>query len=112
MANIYDNSQIDLTQLTNAKLIERYGRIPYEAPVEVEAARDIIMQNPDGFAPVADRQVILNYLTQEEPHVKSNNNLKFRRINGGKRRKSKRDIKSIKSRKIRKSRKSIKSRRR
>ena len=105
MANIYDNSQTDLTQLTNAELIERYGRLPYNAPVEVEAARDVIMQpqNQNGFAPVPDRQVIIDYLIQEEPHVKSNNNLKFRRTTGGKR-KSRRGRKSKRSRRGRKSR--------
>jgi len=104
MANIYNNAkQTDLTELTNAELLERYERLPYKPP-EVEAARLVIIQNQNGFAPVADRQVVIDYLIQEEAREHSSNNLKFRRINGGKRRKSKRSRRGRKSRKGRKSR--------
>ena len=99
---------VDLTQLTNGELIQRYRRIVFaNAPAEVEAARDVLMINPDGFLPVPDREVIIDYLKEEEPSYQNNNNPKFRRTNGGKRRR-----KTRRGRKSRKSRKNKKSRRR
>ena len=93
---------VDYGNLTNRELVERYDRVDI-GPPEVDAAYLVISnQNQNGFAPVPDRQVIIDYLIQEEPRHQNNNNSKSRRINGG--RKARKSRKNRKSRKCRKSR--------
>jgi hypothetical protein len=77
----------NLENLNNGQLVERYSKIvKSDTPAEVDAVRGILSLNQDGFLPVNDRQIMIEYLREEESNFQNNNNPKLRRTMGGRRR--------------------------
>ena len=100
---------MDLEQLSNAELIERFETIePLERDwgyidPKIANAFTTLENNPNGFEVDNDsREIIINYIREEE---ESRQPITKRRVEGGRRRKTRRDRKTRKTRKTRKSRK-------
>ena len=100
---------MDLEQLSNAELIERFETIePLERDwgyidPKIADAFATLEDDPNGFEVDDDsREIIINYIREEE---ESRQPITKRRIEGGRRRKTRRDRETRKTRKTRKSKK-------
>ncbi len=100
---------MDLEQLSNAELIERFETIePLERDwgyidPKIADAFATLEDDPNGFEVDDDsREIIINYIREEE---ESRQPITKRRVEGGRKRKTRRDRKTRKTRKTRKSRK-------
>jgi hypothetical protein len=105
---------MDLEELSNEELIDRFETIePLERDwgyidPKIADAFATLEEDPDGFEVDDDsREIIINYIREEES---SRQPITKRRIEGGRRRKTRRDRKTKRSKKTRLGRKSRKTR--